>query len=371
MGLGATSTLVSWRVVLVVLVAFLGLQAHGRAQTPDEPELQTPTLSLSPSEGRSGSTVTASGKHYCGPVELAWDGETLVLNSRDNSGEPDPDGNISFEFTVPADEPGRHTVTSDSPCGGTEASFKVVITPPTTTAPSPTTTVPRAAPPPPMAAEEHQAPPSPPAPEVSPPAAEAPQPAPDGARDSYEESTLARYEDIIKRELESGVILYNPPEQMRVGIVNRVEVRIAREELEDIAGGLQGKGDPRVEQLLVGTTMRAKLEGGAFDITLIGSDVQQLTSKGFREWQWDVIPTSSGDHSLFFTVSVLHEKYPNGIEHKVFERRIDVAVNPGYSLSKWLSNNWEKPVGALVGIIGIIEGYRRLRLRRADDRSAA
>ena len=187
--------------------------------------------------------------------------------------------------------------------------------------------------------------------------------------DSYKDSTLAQYEEIVKRELESGVILYNPPERTWVGVVNRVEVRIAREISDELAEGLQGKADHRVEQLLVGTAMRAKLEGGAFDIILIGSDVQQLASTGFREWRWDVIPTTSGTHSLFFTVSTLHEKYSNPIWEKVLERKIDVTVNPGYSLSKWLLNNWEKLVAALVAIIGIIEGYRRLRPRSADDRS--
>lgn len=146
---------------------------------------------------------------------------------------------------------------------------------------------------------------------------------------------------VAKRELESGVILYNPPRQMRVGVVDRVEVRISRKESDDLAKGLKGKADPLVEQLRVGTTMRAKLEGSAFDIILIGSDVQQLASEGYREWRWDVIPTASGNHPLFFTVSVLHEEYPGPIDEKVFERRIDVAVNAGYSLSKWLSSNWE------------------------------
>ena len=202
-----------------------------------------------------------------------------------------------------------------------------------------------------------------------PPAAGALPPAAGGASDSYKDSTLEQYEEIVKHELESGVILYNPPERTRVGVVNRVEVRIAREMSGELAEGLQGEADPRLEQLLVGTTMRAKLEGSAFDIIPIGLDVQYLPSTGFREWRWDVTPNASGKHSLFFTVWAHHEKYPNPIEEKVLERRIDVTVNLSYSLSKWLSNNWEKLVAALVGIIGIIEGYRRLRLRHAEGRS--
>ncbi|MGH8603321.1 MAG: hypothetical protein ACREXR_11285, partial [Gammaproteobacteria bacterium] len=139
MGSGATSTLLArWCIALVVLVAFLGLQAHGLALTKDEPAPQAPTLSLSPSEGRAGLTVTASGKGYCGSVTLWWDDEASVLNS----GEADADGNISITFTVPEGETGQHTVTSASDCGGTTESFTVLHSPPTTTTSPPTATAP-------------------------------------------------------------------------------------------------------------------------------------------------------------------------------------------------------------------------------------
>jgi hypothetical protein len=384
MGSGATSTLMRWHVVLLAFVAFLGLQARGFAQATDEPGREAaPTLSLSQSQGRPGLKVEASGEGYCGSVILRWDGELRL-----ESGESGERGDVSITFTVPRyAAPGWHTVTSTSECGGARASFEVVILssrfriirPPTEPA-SPST---EPAPPP-----TEPAPPStepvPPSREPVPPSTEPVFPLPahsssaapgvllptsGGALDSYKGSTVAQLDDTRERELESGVILYNPPEHMRVGVVNRVEVRISREVSDKLAEGLQGKADPRVERLRVGTTMRAKLEGSAFDIILIGSDVQLLGSTGFREWRWDVMPTVSGTHSLAFTVSVLYEKYSNPIEEKVLERRIDVAVNPGYSLSKWLSNNWEKLVAALVAIIGIIEGCRRLRLRRTDDRS--
>jgi hypothetical protein len=117
---GAISTLVR-----IALVALLGLQAHGLSQTADEHELAqeaAPTLSLAPSEGRSGSAVTASGKGYCGLVMLRWDDEVQLT-----SGHSDERGNISITFTVPEGAASRqHTVTSSSECGGTRASFTVV-----------------------------------------------------------------------------------------------------------------------------------------------------------------------------------------------------------------------------------------------------
>jgi len=150
---------------------------------------------------------------------------------------------------------------------------------------------------------------------------------------------------------------------MQVGVVNRVEVRITRELTDELSEGLRGEGTPRVEDLLVGTFMRAKLEGGAFNITQIGSEVQQLGIAGFREWRWNVTPTASGDQQpLFFIISVLHEG--TLIEEKVFERRIDVTVNPGYSFVKWLKNNWGPLIAALVGVIALVEAIRRLWRRQ-------
>jgi len=145
---------------------------------------------------------------------------------------------------------------------------------------------------------------------------------------------------------------------MRVGIVNRVEVRIARELTDKLSEGLQGEGTPRVEDVVVGTFMRAELEGSAFNVVQIGSDVQQLGVEGFREWRWDVTPIASGDQPLFFIVSVLHEG--TLIEEKVFERRIDVTVNPAYSVVNWFRNNWGPLIAALVGVVALAEAIRRL-----------
>lgn len=392
MWFGATSILARW---LVALVALLGLQAHTLAETNSESDQEVaPTLSLEPSEGISGTEVIASGEGYCGStlVTLSWDHKVQL-----QSGMAGDDGNISIIFTVPEDVPGQHTVTSTSECGGAEVIFTVeeavqganVTT--TETPPPPTTEPPREPPPTtelPPTTEPGSPTTEPGLPTTtpgSPPTTEVPgvgtgsgtgsvqpvsPPSPNVIVDDYGETTLVRYQNIIRHELESGVILYNPPESMQVGVVNRIEVRISRELSDELAEGLQGTADPHLDELLVGTTMRARLEGDAFDVTLIGSDTQQLAAKGFREWRWDVTPIASGRNPLFFTVSVLHEAYPNPIEERVFERQIDVEVNTIYSLSKWLASNWETPIAALAGIIGIFEGRRRLRLRRTGNRTA-
>jgi hypothetical protein len=69
------------------------------------------------------------------------------------------------------------------------------------------------------------------------------------------------------------VIVYNPPERMRVDDTSRVEVRISRELSDNLSKGLEGEGTPRIEALKVGTVMRARLESRAFNITPIGSEI--------------------------------------------------------------------------------------------------
>jgi hypothetical protein len=375
------------RIALIALVALLGPQASGTAQAPDESARDAATtLSLAPSEGDSGSTVRASGTGYCGSVALRWD-DDLPLTS----GYSDERGNILITFTVPGHAAlGPHTVTSISDCGGTTVSFEVVnltstpTSPPQTTVPPPQTTGPPApadtghalpgAPPPtatvaPAPAETGEAPPGASAPSLTVPpvpaetgaAPPAHSPTSGGVADSNIGSTLAQYEEIVKREVQSGVILYNPPDHMRVGDVNRIEVRISRQFSDELAKGLQGTADPKIAELLVGTTMRAKLEGKEFDIVPIGSDVQELPTTGYREWRWDVTPTTAGHYSLIFTVSVfLYEKYSNPIEEKVLDSKIDVTSNPVYSLRAWFSNNWGKFIAAVVSVVGVaIELYRR------------
>jgi hypothetical protein len=104
--------------------------------------------------------------------------------------------------------------------------------------------------------------------------------------------SLIAYEDIIRRELEPGAVLYNPSKRMRVGQVERVEVRIARERSDQFFNNLEGRGEAQVEELLIGTVIKAELRGEYFDIVPIDSTVQQLRASGFREWRWNVLQPS-------------------------------------------------------------------------------
>ncbi len=319
-----------WRVALGVLAVFLLLTRPAGALAQET----TATLELSPSSGPPGTEVNADGEGYddCDSVTLSFseDGEGL------ETGDVDEDGEISVSFTVPDVTVGEKTVTTS--CGDAAATFTVTALPPSPPDGEPFS-------PSPLPSPFPSPPPGPPPPPPPPPG-----------------STLEAIQNLVDRELEKGVILYNPPEQMRVDETVRVEVRISREFSEGIREGLRGPGAPRVEELQVGTFMKVELKGPAFDITPIGSDVQPLLAVGFTEWRWDVRPTVSGNHPLYLVATVVHEGTVVR-ETPPFERRIDVAVNPAY----WMKTNWEKVLGGLCAVVGLTEAYRRFRLKHKGE----
>jgi hypothetical protein len=63
-------------------------------------------------------------------------------------------------------------------------------------------------------------------------------------------------------------------------------------------------------------------------------------------------PTKRGTQELWLIVSVLHRDNDRPIDATVFERHIDVAANPGYTLKTWLASNWDRLLATL-GISGV------------------
>lgn len=351
-------TFVRWCVALSVFVSLLLiLPTHSPARATQEDSQEVAKLTLEPTSGPPGSRVTARGSGFeeeeCGDsIKLTFEwGPPVTAQIRD--------GSFSVRFTVPkTTEPGSYTVASS--CSDVTAEFEVTSPPP----PPP----PAPAPPPP--------PPPPPVPPLSPggarPPPAPPLPPPDAPPLPAPGSTLDRIEKVADSELQSGSILYNPPERMRVGERERIEVRITRALSDGLREGLRGEGEPKVDPVLVGTYMKVELTGpdSAFEITPIGSPIIPVLATGFAEWRWDVIPIDSGTHSLSIIVTVVYED--QALAERVFDRQIDVVVNPAYSTGKWLASNWDKLLAALgitaAGVFGAL--YQRLRRRRNGHQSA-
>ena len=141
------------------------------------------------------------------------------------------------------------------------------------------------------------------------------------------------------KKLTLGRILFNVPQEMKVGTKERVEVRIAKNFTENLSTGLRGHGIPQIEEIKVNTLMGVRLNGDNFDIKALSHEEQIVAGDGFTQWDWNVTPLKSGIQSLLLTVT-LRIKIPNyGEERKdypVFERRIKVKVNPPYAIKNLL-----------------------------------
>lgn len=191
------------------------------------------------------------------------------------------------------------------------------------------------------------------------------------AQEGYR-GTVPNLSKIVEDELKNlslGKILFNIPEEMKVGIKERVEVRIARTIAQNLSEGLRGRGVPQTEKIRVGTFMKVRLMGDNFDIRTLSDEEQLVAGEGFTEWAWDVVPLKYGIQLLLLTVTV-RIKIPNYCEERkdypVFERKIRVKVNLIYSTKEFVRKNWQFIAGTIFssGIIGWIIRKRRKSKKR-------
>jgi len=160
------------------------------------------------------------------------------------------------------------------------------------------------------------------------------------------------------RRLAIGSVLFNPPQQMRVGARDRVEVRISLEPpTAQLLEGLKGHGVPQTESIKVGTFMKARLLGDAFDVRALSSEEQVVTKHHHAQWEWDVTALHHGTHMLSLAVTV-RLKIPSVgeelMDHPVLDRSIKVRVNPGYAIIRFVRAYWQWILGTIIGsgIIG-------------------
>ena len=153
------------------------------------------------------------------------------------------------------------------------------------------------------------------------------------------EAVQAEFERLSK-----GRILYNPPEEMQVGLRERIEARISMDPAAPLEAGLVGEGVPQVEAIPVGCFMKVRLQGEAFEITALSSEEQVVPAEGFTQWSWDVTPKEAGAQSLFLIVTARVKLSGYADEQKdlgIIEREILIKVNPGHSIRSFFTDNQE------------------------------
>ncbi len=167
---------------------------------------------------------------------------------------------------------------------------------------------------------------------------------------------------IVEEELNKlvgGRILYNPPQEMKVGEEERIEVRLTKTSTENLTEGIRGRGEPIIENISVGTLMKVHLTGDNFEVKALSDEEQIVSSENFTQWEFDVTPLQSGVQSLQLVVTVRIKLPGLGEERRnypVFEKQINVNVNIVYSIKKFMITNWQWIFTTFIGISGIIIG---------------
>lgn len=146
---------------------------------------------------------------------------------------------------------------------------------------------------------------------------------------------------------------------MKVGVKERVVVRLTKDITENLTEGLEGVEAPQIEPIEVGTFMTVKLTSSrdSFDINAIRSEKQVVRPVGFTEWCWDVTPLKSGIHELLFTVTVrilIPDQDEQKIDWLVMDKQISVEVNPSYTFKRFIGCYWQWIVATIISAIAVI-----------------
>jgi hypothetical protein len=172
-------------------------------------------------------------------------------------------------------------------------------------------------------------------------------------------------------QLLPGLVVFNPPTKMVVGIQEKVTVRIARGLAEStIKQRLEGRGVPQIVQVKVGTFMRVRLFGDGFNVSTHSDEAQAIADNDLAEWLYDVLPIESGKKTLTLQIAV---RFKLGSSEEitnlpVLTRAIEVQVNPWWSTKTFVADNWQWFFGGVGGILASIGGFfgKRLLARHGD-----
>jgi hypothetical protein len=176
-----------------------------------------------------------------------------------------------------------------------------------------------------------------------------------------------------------GQLLFNPPTQMTLGVGERITVRIGRGALEgDLTRDLRGRGLAQIENIKVGTLIRAELSGPDFQTSLINGDRDRIIPEGdMQEWQFHVLPLKAGPRRMLdLLVSIrihlptseefqgsqglLRAQYPAKEElysFPSFHREIAVDVNLKFYVTRFLDENWKFFAGGFGAVAVSLIGF--------------
>ena len=170
------------------------------------------------------------------------------------------------------------------------------------------------------------------------------------------------YDDLVRRALaelvQPGRLLFNPPDQMRLGQTERVEVRLTRSlELDaELLEGLQGPGKPKLEDIKTASRMAVTLTGDGFHIERRSDEEQAVTEDDITTWEFDVHAKKGGKQQLFMSASLRLEVPGQPLVRKSIPVR-EVTINVRITvppLAGVVFGDWRWATGTAVAIAGAV-----------------
>jgi kumamolisin len=293
-------------------------QASGRPLGAIQQQLYAGVTPGTPAPGFHSITTGNNGAYAAGP---GWDactglgspnGAALLTQLADR--EPSPPGRAELQSSTPPREEGP-------PTG---------VGPPRPPAPSPA-----AAP--------------------GPSSSWKPPPASRTAVDDYLVRTFGSFAELVQ----PGRLLFNPPDQMKLGQTARVEVRLTRtlDRDAELLTHLRGPGDPRLEEIPTAPLMAVALKGDGFKITGYSDEEQRVSHDDVTAWEFDIEALKRGQQRLVLSVSLRVPVPGQPVERKsipVRETTILVHVGTPALVAHFVAGNWQWAIATAIGIATLV-----------------
>jgi hypothetical protein len=165
---------------------------------------------------------------------------------------------------------------------------------------------------------------------------------------------------VIDPQYTEGLIAYKIPTDMIVGNIYSVKIRITKESNKTmlVVGDRNipisdDKSDiVSVESISVSPVMSASLlsDKGTFQVDTLSTQYQNISERGYTEWEWNIVPLKGGHNLLKLNVKI-RIKEDNKSYYKdivVFDRKIKVKSNIKFSIITWISVHWEWLFGVIL-----------------------
>lgn len=154
----------------------------------------------------------------------------------------------------------------------------------------------------------------------------------------------------------TGKILFDTPHQMKVGIPDRVSVRIAKTLTRHLFEGLTHTQEIEVESIRISRFMTVILSGDGFKINPLHMNAEQIIEEEeFTQWNWEVTPLKGGKRQLFVnaTIRVKVDNEQGRKDLEALRKEIDITINPVYSVRSFASHHWQWILGSALIPIGL------------------